>query len=485
MRKLILIFIVGISIISFQNLKAQNEVDAALKYSLLYPNGTARYLGMGGAYGALGADFSTLSSNPAGIGLYKRSEFSFTPSFYIGSTKSDYLENTNTDNKYNFNFGNLGLIFTAKAKNSSDDTHGFKNFQFGFGINRTATFDNRFMIDGYNNKSSLMNDYINQAKGIAISDLHPFDTQMAYYTYLIDPIPPDSTTYSSALSMGKVEQIKSATISGSANEAVISTGANYDDKLYFGGSISIPYFNYSNRSNYSENDINHDNNSIRYFKITDKLDDKGVGFNIKLGMIYRITDWFRLGIAAHSPSFYKIDRTFKRNMHSELYNGYSYDTLAQSNFSYSLQTPAHFIGSAGFVIGKIGLIDVDYEYVDYSKMKLRNGSDEYDYAAENKIIQDIYRAQNNIRIGGEVKLNPIILRAGFNYSSSPYSNSNANERKSISLGLGFRDKNYYFDAGFMHTFYKKQYYLYDPAFVDPSNNTISNNTLSFTVGLKF
>ena len=36
-------------------------------------NGTARYVGMGGAMDALGADLSTISSNPAGIGLFRHS----------------------------------------------------------------------------------------------------------------------------------------------------------------------------------------------------------------------------------------------------------------------------------------------------------------------------------------------------------------------------------------------------------------------------
>ena len=37
-------------------------------------NGTARYVGMGGAMEALGADLSTMSTNPAGIGLFRSSQ---------------------------------------------------------------------------------------------------------------------------------------------------------------------------------------------------------------------------------------------------------------------------------------------------------------------------------------------------------------------------------------------------------------------------
>ncbi|MBD5204411.1 MAG: TonB-dependent receptor, partial [Bacteroidales bacterium] len=40
--------------------------------------GTARFMSMGGAFGALGGDLSTLSQNPAGIGVYRSSELGFT-----------------------------------------------------------------------------------------------------------------------------------------------------------------------------------------------------------------------------------------------------------------------------------------------------------------------------------------------------------------------------------------------------------------------
>src|SRR4026207_2300153 len=92
---------------------AQNDVDA-LRYSQTSLAGTARYTSMAGAFSALGGDFSVLSANPAGIAVYKRSEFSMSPSFYKEKSKSDYLGKTTLDNKYNFNFGNAGIIFTYR-----------------------------------------------------------------------------------------------------------------------------------------------------------------------------------------------------------------------------------------------------------------------------------------------------------------------------------------------------------------------------------
>ncbi len=72
---------------------AQNEVDA-LRYSqttLVEQPGIYQWEELSDH---LGADFSTISSNPAGLGLYKKSEFTITPSFYMGATKSDYNGNS-------------------------------------------------------------------------------------------------------------------------------------------------------------------------------------------------------------------------------------------------------------------------------------------------------------------------------------------------------------------------------------------------------
>ena len=52
---------------------SQSQLDA-FKYSQTELNGTARYLGMGGAFGALGGDISAMNTNPAGLAIYKSSE---------------------------------------------------------------------------------------------------------------------------------------------------------------------------------------------------------------------------------------------------------------------------------------------------------------------------------------------------------------------------------------------------------------------------
>ena len=99
---------------------SQNATDA-LRYSRLQIGGTARYMSMGGAFGALGADFTNLSTNPGGLGLYRSSEFVFTPSVHVGASNSTYNGFSGSDSKTNFALGNVGYVFTRPltGKNSS------------------------------------------------------------------------------------------------------------------------------------------------------------------------------------------------------------------------------------------------------------------------------------------------------------------------------------------------------------------------------
>ena len=158
-----LVLLISIAIAMTCTLQAQNQVDA-LRYSQTTYGGTARYVAMGGAFGALGADASTLSSNPAGIGMYRKSDLTFTPTLYNGTTTTNYNSSVNKDNKFNFNFGNAAFIITVpKAKN--DGNAEWKSFSFGIAYNRQNNFHNRSFIEGNTQGSSLLSQYVTQADG--------------------------------------------------------------------------------------------------------------------------------------------------------------------------------------------------------------------------------------------------------------------------------------------------------------------------------
>ena len=110
-------------------INAQNEIDA-LRYSTQDLLGTARYSSMGGAFGSLGGEFSALSSNPAGIGMYQFSEFTFTPTLNLNSSKSYYNDSHIKSYKQELSVSNLGFVFSM-CKTNSD----WKRINIGIGWN--------------------------------------------------------------------------------------------------------------------------------------------------------------------------------------------------------------------------------------------------------------------------------------------------------------------------------------------------------------
>jgi len=479
--KKINIIIAIFTLITF-SVKAQNEIDA-LRYSNIDFGGSARFVALGGAFGALGADISTLSTNPAGLGVFRNSEFSFTPSIYTSKTSSKYLDKTREDIKYNFNFGNIGFASTYKLRRPHDEGKGWEYFNFGFSVNRCANFNNRYLIEGNNFENSLMTDYLARAQGKLVGDLNPFDTELAFNTYLIDSIDATGNYFSAVPVNGGVKQSKSITTSGSMNEMVIALAGNYNDQFYIGGTIGFPFIRYYEQSTYREVDIDTLSN-FKSFSLSEDISTVGSGVNFKLGMIFRPVDYVRLGVAVHTPTFFTLKDNYSRTLSSEFDDGRSYlASTPNGRFNYELNTPMRLIGSIGFVIGEFGLISADYEFVDYSEARLR--AKDYKFFEENDAIQSNYRAHNNLRFGGELRLEPITLRGGYAIHGSPFkSGINDGQKTSVSFGLGLREKDYYMDIAYVYSKATEDYYLYNPLLAKPVTNTFNTNSILLTLGVK-
>ena len=466
---------------------AQNEADA-LRYSQTSPTGTARFAGLGGAFGALGSDFTTLSFNPAGIALYRSSELSLTPSLYNSTSTADYRGTRTKDNKLNFNFGSLGAVFT-RVRNKEGSTYGWLNFNFGIGYNRLNSFQNRVSIEGRNFDHSIADAFASQAYGTSYSDLassNPFDANLAWQTYVIDTASGETSIYNTPMgNYGQLQKLQ-ATTRGSMGETVIAFGGNYSNKLYLGATIGIPNVKYTQEKVYEETD---DLDTIPQFtslKYTETLKTSGNGFNLKLGIIYRITDWVRVGAAFHTPTYFRLTDNWISGMSSKIYNQ---DFIAESpagNFQYTLTTPLKAIASVGFIAGKAGLISADYEYVNYSTAKLNSSN--YNFSTENKNVKENYHGTGNIRIGTEWRYKIFSARAGYAIFGSPYSKTFKIDNSTASFGAGFRTKGFYMDAAYLLNFSQKnRYNLYVLDATTAASAEVNNIAGSFmlTFGLRY
>ncbi|MDP4266915.1 MAG: outer membrane protein transport protein [Bacteroidota bacterium] len=478
------------ALISILKLNAQNSGDA-LRYSNTTIGGTARSMSMGGAFGALGGDFSSLSINPAGLGVYKTSEFTFTPSIFSGKTSSTYNGTNMEDIKYNLNLSNAGMVLTYKNNSSNPD---WISFSLGLGYNRTNNFNNQSYIEGRNFNNSLLDYYTAYANKKDPKNLDSFYEGLAYDANLIYEKDTINHNYTNDMKHNNIYgelQRKSITTGGSTGEFVLSMGANYKDKFYIGGTIGITTLNYTEQSEYQEIDMHDSIPFFRSLKLNEDLTTTGEGFNLKFGIIYRITDWVRIGAAFHSPTFYTMTDEYSKTMTSTFDSaGYNSSVNSPSGkFDYEFTTPMRAIGSIGFVIAKRALLSADYEFVDYADARFRSDNDNSSLMDVNTVIQQTYKATSNIKLGGEYKLDPVSFRAGFAYYGNPYKSGMGPDasRKNYTLGIGFREDNYFIDFSYVLTKYNENYYLYDPTVinVNPVKNEITTNNFLLTLGFKF
>jgi len=469
----------------------QNAVDA-LRYSQLFTGGTARYMAMGGAFGALGADFTTLSTNPGGLGVYKSSEFSFTPSVHVGSSTSYYNGYEGKDSRTNFAIGNVGYVFT-KRLSSRANKQGFRYFQFGMGINRLNDFNRRMLMQGENTENSLLDTYVQSANGIYYKDiednrggLYGFDLYPAWWTYLLDA-DTSTSSYFSPVPYGGTLQRKIIDQWGSMNEWTFGFASNYQDILYVGMSLNIPWIRYFERSTYTETDIADTIYDFNSFNIYDRMETRGTGFNFKFGFILRPVDFLRIGGSVHTPSWFNMRDYWDRTMESSFDNGdYYSQNSPYGNFRYKLTTPLRLQGSLAFIIGRFGLISGEYEYVDYSNARLR--SYEYGYFNENNNISTSYGKGHNFKAGTEWRSGPFSFRAGYAYQNSPYMNGiNDGALSAYSGGIGYKNKYYYIDFGYVFTKKTEDYYFYgtENIQVNPVGNELIDHRFLVTFGSRF
>mgnify|MGYP006302591329 CR=1 FL=1 len=285
----------------FSTASAQNEFDA-LRYSQNFLFGTARSMGLGGAIGAVGGDFTSLSVNPAGIGLYRKSELTFTPSFNWNNTTSDFFENKYSETRYNLNFGNIGFV----ANNNINQDKGWISTNFGIGYNQLNNFSAKILMDGKSNSTSLLDNFVYFANQNP-NDLDPYYEQLAWDATLLPFDTIDQVYWNDIQNDGYGQNMnREVKRKGGIGEYLLSFGANYSHKLYLGASIGIRRVRYEENVIHTETDVD---DNIEYFRAFDFYEDlftRGTGYTFKIGAIARPIPFLRIGASYHLPTFYYL-----------------------------------------------------------------------------------------------------------------------------------------------------------------------------------
>ena len=432
---------------------AQNEIDA-LRYSQQNIVSTAKFSSMGGSFGTLGGDFSSLSLNPAGIAFYQNSEMTITPRFSVIETNSSLKGNEFNNVVSDMNSSQFGIILSGMNNNEE-----WKRINIGFGWNETAYFNNYLYTEGNNSESSLADLLLEQANGNTINNLNSFGAGPAFWSDLIDLennavdtltdwYAYDNGNYISHV-IGHSDKVQSERLNskGQMGEFVFSIGTTFEENIYIGATIGLPTIEYRENSIYNEDEFDDTTYSINKFTYIEDITAYGEGVNLKLGAIIRIGDNAKIGASIHSPSYISMEEEYATSISTEWKDGQEFrEASPLGYFNYDITTPWKLIGSFSTILNKRFLISADIEQTDYSFTRMY--SDYYQFTEENNMIAENYTTATNLRFGAEAKFNSFNLRAGYGIHGSPFKGYPEYETENYSLGCGINMDNIYIDMAY-------------------------------------
>jgi hypothetical protein len=468
MKKILLLIT---SLLFVGSLSAQVATDA-LRLSQYGLNGTSNYLSRAGAIGALGGDLTAASFNPAGLGMFNSSEISFSTGLNWTFTEANANGLKSMDDRANLNFGHIAALFYFKPSNET-----FKGVQLSFGINRLKSYGNRTIFQRDNVTNSFASHIIDNGFDEAFMEEF-FQAYVVDYDTVLN-------AYTSIFKGNNVNQIRAFKEFGSINEMTFSLSTNINNFIYLGGTIGVPMANYNNEASFTEQLASDPSKEYVY---NENYYLNATGINFKFGAIVRPINWFRLGAAIHSPTFYSIEDNFTSEV--------SFLKTRRAEWApivYDLQSPFKFLGSLAFVLGDnkskvAGSISADYEYTNYNGMKYRLSNNIGKENTINNRIQEYYRPANTLRIGAEVKLGVFALRAGYCIMDNPYDKDQNNidinnaGATSTTFGVGYRNKNFFMDFAYAYTKGNSSFFEYDGEEI--KLNSV-NHLAQMTVGIRF
>ena len=506
MKRYLTFIIAGLS---FSAVEAQGLTDA-VRYAQDNQTGTARFMAMSGAFGALGGDLSSINVNPAGGAIFANSQVGFSLSSYNVNNDSNYF-GTKT-NEYNnaFDISQGGLVFVF----SNASKGGWNTFSLGVNYENTNNFDNSMFSAGTNPNNSIADYFLSYANpnatqgGIPLStlqnsnypDLNYQDQQafLGYQGYLINAVDPtnqnNDTYVSNVPAGGNYYQEHSFESTGYNGKLSINASTQYKDKLYLGINLNSHFTDYRQLTNFYEDNSNSQTAGVQSLRFNNDLYTYGTGFSLQLGAIAKVTKELRMGLAYESPTWYQLNDELRQTLTSSGYNfgnppnpGFT-NTTVNSDFTivyqpYNLRTPGKWTGSMAYVFGKQGLISVDYSLKNYGNTRYTPTND-INNTGINKDLRDALTNTGEIRVGGEYRIKEWRLRAGFRNEQSPYKNKQTmGDLTGFSGGFGYNFGFTKLDFAYAHSQRNSQEAFFSQGFTDaPQVKTMNNN---FTATLLF
>lgn len=513
MKKIFLSLLLGTTFIGFSQ---ETRPSDALRYAIDELNGTARFRGMSGSMGAIGGDLSAININPAGSVVFKYNTFSATVSGFNQKNNSTYFGTKSTENDFKLDLNQIGAVFVF---DNTDTNSGWKKLSLGVNYENTNNFNNQVFSRGTNPYNSIGNYFVDAAQGYeleflqtqpgeSVSSLYSylgetgglgFGAQQAflgYQGYIVSPFDdedPNNIDYFTNIPNGgnfyQENYIKSKGYNGKLTG---NFAANYADILSLGMNLNIHFTDITKSTSLYESNDNPEyvtGSTVKRIQFDNDLYTYGRGFSFNLGAIAKVTNEFRLGLAYESPTWYALnDELSQRLIVVNSDENGTYTDVVDPNIvniypSYNVQTPSKLTGSAAYIFGTKGFINIDVSSKDYGNTKFKPKNDVL-YGSLNDFMSDNLKRTLSYNIGGEYKIKQISLRAGYRFEESPYKvDAVFGDLIGYSGGLGYSFNNARIDLSYANT-----HRNYNQSFISSGmndqariNNKNDNVSLSYTV----
>lgn len=531
---------------SVSALFAQTQYDAA-RIANTELNGTARFVGMGGAMGALGADISDIGTNPAGIALFRSHNVSTSFGFNKNMTSSTFNGTKVSDSRTKASYDQVGFVYSNKIGNKTN----LRYLNFGFNYHKAANFNRQFSSKGALNGSSLSWQMADMMLGAGYGSQESFDevldaenpyTSEYFYgtpflgmmgarTGLIDGFTDEDGFYMLGCNgdMGEYYSREE----GGINQYDFNMSFNVKDRYYFGVTLGIYDVNYNRYSSYSETLLDKNENDNGNFTLNNWFSTNGTGYDLKFGFIARPFEYspFRVGFAIHTPVWYMLTDRYTSTLDTDVFDmpePYTENLSQYLNpdyvWDYRMRTPWKFNVNMGTTFSGVLAVGAEYEYSDYSYISYKDYNG-YDLSSSNVATDKYLKGVHTLKLGMEAVLTPSFsFRAGYNYVTSAFKDGSARyipnvetlqdkyiwfdetrtdpeyhnikARNTITLGFGYSGRVVYADVAYKYDFYKSDFFMFDDykfatdgvTVVDRNNSALvdhNRHQVLFTVGCRF
>ena len=446
--------------------------------------GTARSMGMGGAFTSLGADMASFGYNPAGFGMYQRDEISASLGLGITNAKNYNAYNISDNNSVRFDVNNIGASFQVY-----EGTGKLVAVNFAFGYNKTADYNYDMSYAGPATVSSLADAFadIANANGLTINSNNKITDPNGYYDYDMNPYfwgavmgykaglinKGANGWYPDEIAPGaQMSQYTNLRSRGSAGEFSFAFGFNINNIVYLGASLDIQSISREQTIYYDEY-IDYEGarpNGTEYpyqlqdFRFAQSMNLNGSGVGAKFGIVVRPVEALRIGFAVHTPTYYSVAYRYSASLSSKALsagnNPYGWEVINGSVYAnestpilqdggdnrWCFTTPTRLLAGVSYAINRYAIISVDYQYDAYRALKWNYTPVDTGYT--NDIFRNNVKGTHTVRAGVEAKPLPwLALRVGGgyrtkllrdNYDFVAFSEPVADRLWYASAGLGFR-----------------------------------------------